>query len=263
LRVVTGDAHPVFTIQPPRDPAHLRMLALPVDKEIQLPQQVAAIQSRQPRHEIAVSFALHSMARVTGPRRPGIPAGKGDKFTGILEAAGHRLRIACRNAGRRRYQAGQSPCIRSEPFHPKREHSPTRLVPLSVSERRVQGKSFKWVWLMAAISALAGCRAPPEGRKVTDDAAKQRGLALIKETGCGACHEIPGVDWPRGKLGPSLVGFDDTGLIAGALPHTAGTLAAFVRNAPAVKPGSTMPQMPITESEAADIAAYLYGVGND
>jgi mono/diheme cytochrome c family protein len=90
-----------------------------------------------------------------------------------------------------------------------------------------------------------------------------RGLLAIRKAGCGSCHEIPGIDWPTGRLGPSLVGFDDVGLIAGALPNRPYVLTAFIRNAPSVKPNSTMPPMPVTQREAADIAAYLYGLDHD
>jgi hypothetical protein len=42
-------------------------------------------------------------------------------------------------------------------------------------------------------------------------------------------------------------------------PHlTNDLLAAYVRDAPATLPGTTMPAMPLTASEARDIAAYLY-----
>lgn len=78
--------------------------------------------------------------------------------------------------------------------------------------------------------------------------------------GCGACHEIPGISWPSGGTGPSLAGFDDNGPIAGALPNTPENLAAFVRNAPLAKPGSTMPAMPLTRAESRDVASYLYGL---
>lgn len=125
-------------------------------------------------------------------------------------------------------------------------------------------------WRLAGIVAsavtgglLVACKPPAETRRVPEGTAEARGLALIESAGCGACHEIPGVDWPKGRLGPSLAGFDDVGLIAGALPNRPGTLAAFIRNAPSVKPGSTMPPMPLSESQAADIAAYLYGVDHD
>lgn len=118
------------------------------------------------------------------------------------------------------------------------------------------------VWTIAC-GLLVACKPPAESRRVPEGNAEARGLALIESVGCGACHEIPGIDWPRGRLGPSLAGFDDVGLIGGALPNRPGTLAAFIRNAPAVKPGSTMPPMPVSEAQAADIAAYLYGIDHD
>ena len=90
-------------------------------------------------------------------------------------------------------------------------------------------------------------------------ASAARGKAAIERVGCAACHRIPGVRWPQGTSGPSLDGFAEQGLIAGRLPNRPEVLAAFVRNAPGVLPGSTMPAMPLTEREARDVAAYLYG----
>jgi cytochrome c1 len=112
------------------------------------------------------------------------------------------------------------------------------------------------------LALLGACKEVPGPRYVRDGADAERGLVLVKETACGACHEIPGVDWPRGRTGPSLLGFDDIGLIAGALPNTPENLARFIRNAPEVKPGSTMPAMPVTLAEARDIAAYLHSLND-
>lgn len=114
-----------------------------------------------------------------------------------------------------------------------------------------------------ACLAATGCKNPVETRRQPEAAAMDRGLLAIRKAGCGSCHEIPGIDWPTGRLGPSLVGFDDVGLIAGALPNRPDVLTAFIRNAPSVKPNSTMPPMPVTQREAADIAAYLYGLDHD
>ena len=47
---------------------------------------------------------------------------------------------------------------------------------------------------------------------------------------------------------------------AGWLENTPENLAAFVRDAPEAKPGSTMPAMPLTRDESFDVAAYLYGI---
>ena len=85
-----------------------------------------------------------------------------------------------------------------------------------------------------------------------------RGRAAIERAGCGACHVIPGIGWPRGQSGPSLEGFASQGLIAGSLPNRPDVLAAYVRNAPATLPGTTMPAMPLSEEESRDVAAYLY-----
>lgn len=109
----------------------------------------------------------------------------------------------------------------------------------------------------------AACKQPPDTRYAPDADDAQRGLAAIERAGCAACHEIPGVGWPKGRSGPSLVGFDDRGSIAGALPNTPENLANFVRDAPRSKPGSTMPAMPLTEEEARAVAAYLYGLDDD
>lgn len=110
--------------------------------------------------------------------------------------------------------------------------------------------------------ALGACKPPPDARYQFDSKAIEHGRIAIERVGCAACHEIPGIDWPKGRTGPSLAGFDDVGMIAGALPNTPANLAAFVRNAPEAKPGSTMPPMPLTPAEARDVAAYLLGAGD-
>jgi len=110
--------------------------------------------------------------------------------------------------------------------------------------------------------ALAACKPTPEQRQFTATADAARGKAAIERVGCGSCHTIPGVRWPQGKAGPSLEGLSDRALIAGKLPNSPDTLAAYIRNAPALVPGSGMPPMPVSQAEAGDIAAYLYEQGS-
>ncbi|QZH74280.1 MAG: c-type cytochrome [Erythrobacter sp.] len=117
--------------------------------------------------------------------------------------------------------------------------------------------------VIAICAGLNACKPPPESRYIPDPANAERGRLAIERVGCAACHEIPGIDWPQGSTGPSLQGFDDYGPIAGQLPNTPANLAAFVRNAPLAKPGSSMPAMPLTEAEARDVAAYLHGLDDD
>lgn len=90
-----------------------------------------------------------------------------------------------------------------------------------------------------------------------------RGKAAIERVGCAACHAIPGIDWPKGAVGPSLAGFADQTLIAGRLPNRPALLAAFVRDAPRALPGTTMPAMPLTEQESRDVAAFLAELKHD
>lgn len=89
-----------------------------------------------------------------------------------------------------------------------------------------------------------------------------QGKAAIGRVGCGSCHAIQGIDWPRGKVGPNLDGLANRALIAGRLPNRPDVLASYIRNAPALLPGSGMPAMPVSETEARDIAAYLYQQGD-
>jgi len=106
--------------------------------------------------------------------------------------------------------------------------------------------------------ALLGCKQPPDRQHFTTRSNAERGLEIIQSVGCAACHTIPGVRWPKGRVGPPLDGFAAQGLIAGRAPNRPEILAKFVRNAPAVVPQSGMPPMPLTPEESRDVAAYLY-----
>jgi mono/diheme cytochrome c family protein len=109
---------------------------------------------------------------------------------------------------------------------------------------------------------LAGaCKPPPAGPPASVLADADRGKRAIERAGCGACHTIPGIDWPQGRTAPALGGLEGRALIAGRLPNRPDVVAAFVRDAPALVPDSAMPAMPLSEREARDVAAYLYAIG--
>lgn len=118
------------------------------------------------------------------------------------------------------------------------------------------------VEVLLPLLLLAGaCKPPPDQRQSMSVADAAKGKALIEQVGCASCHQIEGVRWPKGSVGPAITNFRERGLIAGHLPNRPETLAAFVRNAPALVPGTTMPAMPLTEQESLDVAAYLYEIG--
>ncbi|MBC7791951.1 MAG: cytochrome c oxidase subunit II [Anaerolineae bacterium] len=91
-----------------------------------------------------------------------------------------------------------------------------------------------------------------------------RGAQLYKTGACIACHVIQGVS--PGIVGPNLTHFGSrTSLASGLYPNDPRHLALWIKNAPAMKPGSLMPALGrspgtpagYTDQQVADIAAYL------
>jgi cytochrome c1 len=110
------------------------------------------------------------------------------------------------------------------------------------------------------ITVLAGCRGegvPPDYRpRSGGDAA--RGRAEIVERGCPACHDIPGIRAPGGRVGPPLRGFATRSFIAGELPNNPENLIRWISDPQAVNPHTAMPTLGLTQEEARDVAAFLY-----
>jgi cytochrome c2 len=85
------------------------------------------------------------------------------------------------------------------------------------------------------------------------------GAALIATKPCPSCHVIPGVKGANGTIGPSLAGVASRPTIAGgAVPNTGpDDIKHWILDPPAVKPGTAMPNVGLTDDEATKIAAYL------
>jgi len=108
-------------------------------------------------------------------------------------------------------------------------------------------------------ASLVGCqRAEDRPRWQMRDANAANGPALIVRYGCGACHDVPGVDGANGHVGPPLTHFGHRVYIAGVLHNTPDNLIRWLRRPQSVVPGNAMPDMGVTEQDARDIAAYLY-----
>jgi len=86
------------------------------------------------------------------------------------------------------------------------------------------------------------------------------GPRLMTLHGCAGCHEIPGVPGADGRVGPPLRGLAERIYIAGVLPNKPANLIRWVRAAREVDPRSAMPSTGMSESEARDVAAYLYSL---
>jgi cytochrome c oxidase subunit II len=82
------------------------------------------------------------------------------------------------------------------------------------------------------------------------------GKAVYTRTACVGCHAIRGVS--AGGLGPDLTHFGSRQLFgAGLWPTTPEHVVAWLKNPPALKPGSKMPNLHLTDAEATALAAYL------
>ena len=88
----------------------------------------------------------------------------------------------------------------------------------------------------------------------TGDAAT--GKTLFETNACVGCHTVRGVS--TGMLGPDLTHFGSRRTLgAGTFPNTPEHLAAWVRNAPALKPGVKMPPFAFSDEQARVLSVYL------
>ncbi len=85
-----------------------------------------------------------------------------------------------------------------------------------------------------------------------------KGADLFLKSGCAACHIVRGTA-ANGQAGPDLTFVGARlKLGAGILPNNRGTLAGWVADSQAIKPGNRMPSYPmLLPAELQAIAAYL------
>lgn len=107
--------------------------------------------------------------------------------------------------------------------------------------------------------ALAGCHKGPAPLQVPGGDVKL-GKRLVEQYQCGSCHAIPGVTAAAGTAGPPLLGFGQRSYIAGRIPNLPDNLVKWLMNPPAMKPGTVMPNMGVSEDDARHMAAYLYSI---
>ncbi|TPI32703.1 c-type cytochrome [Mesorhizobium sp. B3-1-6] len=88
-----------------------------------------------------------------------------------------------------------------------------------------------------------------------------RAIPIMTANGCSGCHTIPGVPGAQGQVGPRLDGsLAGRVYIGGVLANNPENLIRWIRSAREINPHTAMPSMRITDQQARDIAAYLYGL---
>ena len=85
------------------------------------------------------------------------------------------------------------------------------------------------------------------------------GRQLFATTGCGGCHTLYGLPGAAGVVGQNLTNVVVRPTLAGeAIPMTPANLMRWLLDPPALKPGTSMPRVGLTEAQARDLTAFLY-----
>ena len=103
---------------------------------------------------------------------------------------------------------------------------------------------------------------------------QQQGVQVILQRGCGGCHTIPNIPGAAGTIGPNLGPHDTVPpvnqrpMIAtfpnGSVPNNSvDDLSKWIINPAALKPGTAMPTLGLSQDEATAAAAFLYSIGPD
>ena len=84
-----------------------------------------------------------------------------------------------------------------------------------------------------------------------------RGKRVFESTACVNCHAVSGTP-AKGRFGPELTHLmSRTTIAAGAAPNTPQMLRLWICNPDAIKPGSKMPAMGLSDADADAVATYL------
>jgi cytochrome c2 len=106
---------------------------------------------------------------------------------------------------------------------------------------------------LGAASAAGGAPVVEPGSPAAE------GQMIIASEPCVGCHTIPGIPGATGTVGPNLGGVASRTKIAGGAVNNTGPddLKKWILNPPALKPGTLMPNVGLTDDQATKIVAYL------
>jgi cytochrome c1 len=123
--------------------------------------------------------------------------------------------------------------------------------------------TFRVLLLAAACTTLCAC--DRESRKQVRESAvamtggdPDRGHDAIGRYGCSSCHTIPGVRGAVGLVGPPLTQMGSRMYIGGVMKNTPENMIRWLQDPPAIDGKTAMPNLHLGESDARDIACYLY-----
>lgn len=107
--------------------------------------------------------------------------------------------------------------------------------------------------MTAVVLIGTGCSRPGQHGTSSQPSAPK----LMIQYGCPTCHVIPHVPGAVGKVGPSLEGLAQRSYLAGTLQNSPENLVRWIQHPQQIHPGTAMPEMGVTLSDATQIAAFL------
>lgn len=124
------------------------------------------------------------------------------------------------------------------------------------------GSPFHSLSTQAALAAASS--APSATAPATVDPASigsvTNGKALFVAKGCTGCHMAPGVPGSA-TVGPNQAHYAVRAKTAGGtLPNTPANTEKWLTNPPAIKPGTDMPNLGLSQAEIKDLTAFLYSL---
>jgi cytochrome c2 len=130
------------------------------------------------------------------------------------------------------------------------------------SETRVMRRRglIATVSTLMLLCMLVGCDKPNVAiARSTTHGDESMGREKIIALGCASCHTIPGI--PAGhaaRVGPPLDHIASRSYIGGGVQNDGLNMIHWIQNPKQLRPNAAMPNLHISETDARDIACYLY-----
>jgi cytochrome c len=110
--------------------------------------------------------------------------------------------------------------------------------------------------LLCPLVLLSGCELPsPQSQD--ERRTHLEATAAINRYGCASCHTIPSIAGAEGRVAPPLDHMGSRGYVAGVLINNPQNLERWIRNPPEVDSQTAMPNLGVTEADAAALASFL------
>lgn len=108
----------------------------------------------------------------------------------------------------------------------------------------------------ARYAAWSAHQATPAAANALTDAATQHGRDVFEGSTCASCHTVQGTT-AHGSLGDLTHLMSRQSIAAGVLANTPGNLASWIHDPQAVKPGTLMPRVALSDTDLQALVLWL------